>query len=70
MEEHLKINSYLKGKNHNQLFFIHAYDKCSDFSNYFPFLNLNLKFLKQNSKMKDSEGEQNENNQNLSNKVI
>ena len=70
MEEHLKINSSLKSKNHNQLFFIHAYDKCSDFSNYFPFLNLNLKFLKQNSQMKDSEGEQNENNQNLSNKVI
>ena len=69
MEEHPKINSPLKGKIQNQLFFIHAYDKCSDFTNYSHFLNVNLKFLKQNYKMKDSfEGEQ-ENNQNLGNKV-
>ena len=70
MEEHPKINSPLKGKNHNQLFFIHAYDKCSDFSNYSSFQNLNLKFLKQNYKMKDPfEGEQNENNQNLNKNI-
>jgi exoribonuclease R len=41
-----------------KLIFINSYDKCNDFSNYKNFVNLNLKFLKQNYKFKDNEMEE------------
>ena len=54
--EHSNIGKIsLKGKNHNQLRFIHHYEKCNDFANYHSFLTLNLKFLKQNYKMKGTD---------------
>lgn len=59
----------LKGKNHNQLIFIHRYDKCSDFTNYQSFLTLNLKFLKQNYKMKGGNEEELPNEVNSSNHI-
>ena len=54
--EHSNIGKIsLKGKNHNQLRFIHHYEKCNDFANYHSFLTLNLKFLKQNYEMKGTD---------------
>ena len=65
-----KLNpSSLKGKNHNQLIFIHRYDKCSDFTNYHSFLTLNLKFLKQNYKMKGGNEEELPNEASSSNHI-
>ena len=66
--EHSNIGKLsLKGKNHNQLRFIHHYEKCNDFTNYQSFLSLNLKFLKQNYKMKgtDEESTMSSSNENM-----
>jgi VacB/RNase II family 3'-5' exoribonuclease len=42
-------------KGMKKLIFINSYEKCNDFSNYKGFMNLNLKFLKQNYKLKENE---------------
>jgi len=54
-------SSYLNSKSYKysnstlkKLIFINAYDKCNDFSNYKNFLTVNLKFLKQNYKLKEN----------------
>ena len=38
-----------------KLIFVNQYEKCMDFSGFKNFLNLNLKFLKQNYKIKEEE---------------
>ena len=48
-------------KKYLSLVFINPYEKCSDFSNYKSFLLLNLKFLRQNHKMKGAAEDENVN---------
>jgi VacB/RNase II family 3'-5' exoribonuclease len=50
-----KNTEYYNRKGMKKLIFINSYEKCNDFSNYKPFINLNLKFLKQNYKMKEND---------------